>query len=339
MANYVTLEEETLETVESVIVHDVQVHRDENDMYTDNSKQRECSLSIKLPNFARFNIMDTCLKVIFVVLSIPWLISTIFASVFDTKCIIFDHASMVNCSQEVFIAKPRHWVFAWFLMSIMSSALLLLIVYLNCEKVNYQIGKAKKIYKKGYFVSLMFLTLVSLLFYSIRLYNTRLEKTSLSISILILFSVPVTVLLICCLNYLPRIAWRKSRHTFCTLVWSEDCLRKNSNFIIYWWAVVLYLIENACKVVGMMLNLAEEVAPLIENKFPEKAGHFRSVMVIVIGLRLTFHARVLNFFWQKLFYGNRDLFSEPNLRLVDESRVQEKQESEERVDELELVHV
>ncbi|XP_028392512.1 uncharacterized protein LOC114517067 [Dendronephthya gigantea] len=294
--------------------------------------KREYSLWKKLRNLVRFDIIDISLKVFFIVLSVPWFISTIFFSIFDTKCIIFDQASVVNCSQDFLISNPRHWVLAWFSMSLTSSVLLLLIIYLNYKKVNFQVEKAKKIYKKGYFVSFVLLLLVSMAFYSIRLYNARSEKTSFSVSILILLSPPVTILLICCLNYLPRIAWTKSDHPFCTIAWWKDCIHKNSNFFIYWLALVLCFVENACKVAGLMLDLAEDVAPLIENKFPDKTGQFRSVMLIVLGFRVTFHARVLTFFWQKIFHGEKDLFSEPSQRLVEEAFALEQQQME-KVDE------
>ena len=39
-----------------------------------------------------------------------------FFSIYDTQCIVFDHASVVNCSQKFFTSNPEHWVFAWLLM-------------------------------------------------------------------------------------------------------------------------------------------------------------------------------------------------------------------------------
>jgi hypothetical protein len=65
-----------------------------------------------------------------------------------------------------------------------------------------------------------------------------------------------------------------------------------------------------------MLDVAHEVAPLIQSNFPEEYGQFRGVMVIVIGFRLAFHLRLLSFFWHKLFHGDKDLFSEPHGKLL-----------------------
>ena len=265
------------------------------------------------------------LQLFFVFLSFPWLISTIFFSIFDTKCIVFEQASVINCSQGFFISNPRHWVFAWLLMSIISSFLLILIVRLNHKKLNYQTEKAKKICKKGYVGSLIFLLLISLVYYVIRIYTTKSEKTSVSISILVFLWPPVTVLLICCLNYLPRVHWTKTSLPRYTLLWWKDSLTKNSNFLIYWLALVIYFVEVTCKVAAIMLDVSHDVAPLIQNKFPDESGEFRGVMVIVIGFRLAFHVRVLSFFWQKLFHGEKDLFSEPNGRLVEDPLAQKQQ--------------
>ncbi len=230
---------------------------------------------------------------------------------------------MINCSQDFFVSNPRHWVFAWLFMSITSSFLLILIVYLNHKKLNYQTEKAKKICKKGYFGSLVFLLLTSLVYYVIRIYTTKSEKTSVSISVLVFLWPPVTVLLICCLNFLPRVHWTKTSLPRYTLLWWKDCLNKNSNFLIYWLALVMYFVEIACKLTSVMLDVAHEVAPLTQNKFPNEFGQFRGATVIVIGFRMAFHARLLTFFWQKLFHGEKDLFSEPNGNLLEGSLIQE----------------
>lgn len=179
--------------------------------------------------------------------------------------------------------------------------------------------------KKGYVGSLIFLLLVSWVYYIIRIYTTKSDKTSVSISILIFLWLPVTVLVICCLNYLPRVHWIKTHRSRNTLVWWKDCLLKNTNFIIYWLALVMYFVEITCKVASIMLDVAHEVAPLIQNTLPDESEKYRGVMVIVIGFRLAFHVRILTFFWQKLFHGEKDLFTEPNEKLIEESLVQKQQ--------------
>ena len=110
--------------------------------------------------------------------------------------------------------KPRHWVIAWLLMPILSSFFLMLIVSLNHKKFNYQTKKAFH-----WCITSFAFTLPN-----------QTDGTSVSISILVLFFwTSVTVLVICCLNYLPRVHWTKTGFFRCTLAcrW-KDCLIKNS---------------------------------------------------------------------------------------------------------------
>ena len=260
----------------------------------------------------------------FALLSIPWLTSVLFFSIFDAKCIINEKASVINCSQDFFISSPRHWVFSWLFISILSSSLLIFIVFLNHQKLNYQTEKAKRIWRKSCFGSLMFLLLVTLVYYFIRIYTTKSEKTGVAISILVFIWPVATVLLVCCLNFLPCVYWTSTRQSHYTLAWWKDCLSNNSNFLIYWLALVMYLIEISIKVISIMLDVAHEVAPLIQSNFPVEYGRFRGVMVIVIGFRLAFHLRLLSFFWHKLFHGDKDLFSEPHGKLLKESVTRKK---------------
>ncbi|CAB4012026.1 Hypothetical predicted protein [Paramuricea clavata] len=294
------------------------------------NEENNCQNDIvtKLRSLVYSDFIDIILKVLFVLLSIPWLISVIFFSIFDTKCIVFEQASVINCSQNFFISNPRRWVSAWLFMSIISSLLLILIIRMNHKKLNYQRKKAKKIYKKGSFFSLIFLLVVSSVYYIVRIFGMRSETTSLFISILVFLWPPVTVLLVCCLNYLPRVRWQKIDLPHYSLVWCKRCLNNNSNFIIYWLALSIYLVEITCKLTAIMLDVAHDVAPLIQNRFPDESGKYWGGMVIVIGFRMAFHARLLSFFWQKLFHGEKDLFSEPSAKLVDEPLSQDEVEAQ-----------
>ena len=257
---------------------------------------------------------------VFVLVSIPWLISIIFFSIFDTKCIVLEQASVVNCSLDFFISNPRQWVFAWLCMSLISSALLILIIRINHNALKYRCEKAKMIHKKGSFFSLIFLLVVSSINYFVRMLAMGSQTIGLSISIAIFLWSPVIVTVVCCLNYLPRVRWQTlTRRMNClNLEWWKECLDKNSNFIIYWLALFLYLVEVTCKLVAIMLDVAHDVAPLIQNKFPAESGQYWGAMVILIGFRMAFHARLLSFFWQKIFHGEKDLLTEPSENLQDE---------------------
>ena len=253
----------------------------------------------------------------FVLLCFPWFISIIFYSIFDTECMIFEQASVVNCSQDFFTSNPENWIFAWLLMSMMSSFVFLLIICLNHETLNYQLEKTKQIYKKGSFWSLIFLLVTSSVFYFIRI-AVILKGISEAISVLLLIWVYVNVAVICCLNYLPRVQWQKVPGQRFTTSWWKKSVTGNSNFIIYWLALIMYVVETTFKLLSVMLDVAYDVAPLIESNFGKEYGTFRGVMVIIIGFRAGLHTRLASFFWQKIFYGGKDLFSEPSDNLIEE---------------------
>ena len=249
---------------------------------------------------------------------------------------IYEHASVVNCSQDFFTSNPEHWIFAWLSMSAVSSVVFLFIMLLNHEKLNYQLKKARKIYKKASFSSLIFLLIISSVYYFMRFF-VKLDDLSMAISTLFFLWPLLTVAVICSVNYLPRVHWTKTIvRRFTTLVWWKDCLTKNSNFIIYWLALVMYFVETTSKLLSVMLNVAYEVAPLIESKFSHDYGQFWGVMMIVIGFRLGFHARLQSFFWEKLFHGEKDLFSEPSDKLLEEQLVKKQQYNNELEKAIEL---
>ena len=70
-----------------------------------------------------------------------------------------------------------------------------------------------------------------------------------------------------------------------------------------------------------MLDVAQDVEPFIKNNFSaESYGQYSGLMVIIVGFRLAFHARLLTFFWEKIFHGDKDLFSEPGDKLVADAK-------------------
>ena len=253
----------------------------------------------------------------FVLLCVPWFISVMIFSIFDTECIIFEQASVINCSQDFFTSHPEHWIFAWLYISMVSSFVFLLIIYLNHKALNYQLQKAKQIHKKGSFYSLIFLLLTTSMFYFIRI-ATNLERISEAISVLLFTWCFVTVAVICCFNYLPRVQWTETTGQPFTTCWWKKSLTRNSNFIIYWLALSMYFVETTLKLLAVMLDPAYDVAPIIESTFGKKYETFRGAMVIMIGFKIGLHTRMAFFFWEKIFYGGKDLFSEPGNSLIEE---------------------
>ena len=274
------------------------------------------------------HIVKNTFQVFYILLAIPKFITTIFFSIFDTKCVVFEHASVINCSQKFFTSNPGHWVVAWLGLSFTSSFTFLLIVWCNRHELNYQLDKAKKIWKKGSFWSLMFLLLPTVGFNAFRI-ATRKEEINKMLTVLLLLWEPVTLLVVCCLNYLPRVRWQEtSDRSVCSPMWWKACLSKNSNLFIYWLALVLYFVEILINFASILFDAEHEVIPLMQHGFPKVSNQYSELMFIWVGFILAFHARLLSFIWEKFFHGEKDLISEPNARLVDDSLAQDQQHAQ-----------
>ncbi len=89
-------------------------------------------------------------------------------------------------------------------------------------------------------------------------------------------------------------------------------------FFFYWIALVMYFLENMSMWIAATLDAGHQVAPLIERKFPDEASQYRAFIVLLLGFTLAFHTRMLSFFWQKMFHGDKDHFSEPCSKLIDD---------------------
>ena len=122
---------------------------------------------------------------------------------FDQKCVLFDKASIFNCTQELFVPRPKHWVFVWMVTSIISSIFVIIILRLNQQQLNYSFVSLKVLGKKGSFWSMNVFFVITFVYYCIR-FDDENGMTK-AMSILLLFRLPVTLLVVYCLNYLPRV--------------------------------------------------------------------------------------------------------------------------------------
>ncbi|XP_028393370.1 uncharacterized protein LOC114517753 [Dendronephthya gigantea] len=256
------------------------------------------------------------LKFIFILLCIPHVISTVFFSIFDAWCNLYEQASVTNCSQPFFVPHPRQWISAWLVMSIISPGLFISIIYTDWRTFNFQRNAFRKIYRKGSFCSLMFLLAASLIYYFVRLVPSKEDTTSKFISTLMFLWSPVNALIICFINYVPRVRWQKTKKTQEPSEWL-GCFCNNCDFFVYWCAILVYFFELICKNAAIMLNVAQSFDPFLQKNYQSHLlSPYWGLIVIIIGFDLAFHARLLTFYWEKIFYGNRDLFAEPGGDMV-----------------------
>ncbi|XP_028393324.1 uncharacterized protein LOC114517721 [Dendronephthya gigantea] len=277
-------------------------------------RNRRQTIFQALADFVCSDSFNSFLKVIFILLCIPHVISTVFFSIFDAWCNLYERASVTNCSQPFFVPHPRQWISAWLVMSIISPCLFMFIVYTDSQTCNFQRKGFRKIYRKGSFGSLMFLLVASLIYYFVRLVPSKQDTTSKFISAMMFLWSPVNAFVICFINYIPRVRWQKTKTQGLT-EWL-GCFSKNANFFVYWLAILVYLFVVICKNVDIMLNVAQSFDPFLQRNYSHSYSPYWGLIVIIIGFNLAFHARLLTFYYEKIFYGNRDLFAEPGGDMV-----------------------
>ena len=76
---------------------------------------------------------------------IPRLIGVFIFSGYDTKCALYENASIFDCTQEFIVAGPKEWILFWLVMSISSSIILYFIcsahkrvkIWTTCNNVSF----------------------------------------------------------------------------------------------------------------------------------------------------------------------------------------------------------
>ena len=159
---------------------------------------------------------------LFALLAIFRVITLFFFSTYDTSCIIYEHASVSNCHQDVIIphGSVEVWILVWVISSLLGSAIFLSVCYnIEPEFLSYQREKARLAWKKGSFISIVALFLITLGYY---IYRSSIAPSGASqgISVALIFWLCSMVLVMHRLNYMPRVQWKGKQ---CC---SPDCLKR-----------------------------------------------------------------------------------------------------------------
>lgn len=163
------------------------------------------------------------------------------------------------------------------------------------------------------------LLLITIVYYGFRIDSTTSDELGMELSVSLLFWSPITMLVVCCLNQVPRVRFpHLNTPGLCydVLFW-----------LVYWISLAMYCAENLCMLFAVMLDSAAKIAPVIEFKYHDTVLQFKAVVLIALGLRVAFRVRLLLFFWSKVFHGDKDLFSEPGTQL--EKNISEQAPSQE----------
>ncbi len=214
---------------------------------------------------------------------------------------IFEHASVIDCHQDGLNSDPESWIFAGILLSILSSFVVLCLIRMAYYD---KTGKWLKFCRDKYcldicngsFVSFTFMALLTIAYYIFRIaISDQLSKVNTATSICLIIWPVIIWFVVWHLNYVPKPA---------TVICSPSVV-----WVFYWTALFMYSCETAIKLFAAMLDAAYNAVPVIENKFPDESS--KGFFVILFGFRLAFHTSVFLFFWNKIFHGNGNLFSEP----------------------------
>ncbi|XP_046842587.1 uncharacterized protein LOC124436660 [Xenia sp. Carnegie-2017] len=272
------------------------------------NKIRNCLSSF---NWPRKNDVLLLLKKLFIIMIIPRLIGTVVFLKYDMRCILFEKKSILNCEPDHVFGNELHWIIAWFFMSIVSS-IILIIIFIWDDEYQFKREKIKVVYKKGSFCSFFFFMVVTVVFHIVRLFSGKRIFSSL----LFLLAVPIFTALVCIVNFVDRVPLLADKTTETRSLWERVRDKKVSKNWFYWLALLINFVESLSKFTSVLLDVVEDLTPIIDDAFPNKSKEFRGVLLMLIGFRLAFHARVLGFFYNKIFHGDKDLLTEPCTKLA-----------------------
>jgi hypothetical protein len=213
---------------------------------------------------------------------------------------VFEHASVLDCSQNGTYPDPKSWILAWIMLSVISSLLYICILCTADQLKLLEIVTNKMKLRNSSLASFTVLTILTFVYYIIQIASEGTKGLTGAILFFQFFWLLEMWVVVYILNYTPPPAQ------------SSQCVVKILR-VIYWFALFMYLCEILLKLFAAMLDVAYDVAPVIERRFPHK--FLKGLIVILSGLRLAYHSRLFYFFWDKMFHGNRDLFSEPSSKL------------------------
>ena len=240
------------------------------------------------------------------------LLSMINFATYDTKCMIFERASVIDCHQDGLFPDTESWILAWIILSITSSIIFLYILYIANKLELLETFSNEMMRLKSSFASFTILSLLAIVFYVLRIVSKGLNGISGATSFFLLIWPIVMWFVVWILNYTQQVCFKSC------------CSRRTSPIgLFYWFALVMYFVETVFKVFSVMLDVAYDVAPAIEGQFSDES--LKGIIVILSGFRLAYHTRLLRFFWNKMFHGDTDLFSGPFTKLIEYKTRQTKQ--------------
>ena len=220
---------------------------------------------------------------------LPRLFLLVIFSGYDTKCALFEKASMVNCSQDFLVHEPKYWCLGWLTTSTFSSAMVISLVWIYRDRIKYSFrGSAMKLIRKASFWRMNFFLSVVFIEYTIAWQTSDKLHTILFVcSFARWFS---TALVIYCLNYVNP---------------SRIIMEKNIYYQVgYWLTLLMYFAECATVLFLYLLNSSLVLPPALNHT----GGEYQAFILIAFRFKFAVRSQFSTFLLEKIFHGDYDLF-------------------------------
>ena len=255
----------------------------------------------KRENFILRNCyVQVCLILFHALLCLANLVFLGLASTFDTLCAVKQAKSIVNCTEKVLIKAPQPFVMVFFLTTITNAIAVMTTLCLKPAGVEFCGFKQalKQLIRKGSFwsfnVTYIFVVLDYIL---VTFQNLEIANKALAIILVVFFASKLTVAYF--LNYVFPVKFpeRNERNLTRVYIW-----------LAYWITLVLFFLASAHSSLAITLDVAEKLSPL--GKVQTGSHNFVTVShLVLLGIKATFEGRLFLFYWNKIFHGDKDLFS------------------------------
>ena len=244
--------------------------------------------------------MQASLVSFHVILCLTNIICLGFTSTFDTLCAVKHSKSVINCTEEVVIAKPQLFVLVFYSSTVINASVVIITLYFKPDGVKFLGFKEalKKLGKKGSFWSYI-ITYMFIVSEYIMAIVEDLEFINRAIAITAVLFLGSKLIVAFFLNYVPPVSFPKENERRLTTVYI--CFA-------YWMILVLFFLASAHITLAFTLDVAEKVSLL--GKVKTGSHNFEVVIRLVfLGMNATFSGRLFLFYWNKFFHGKKDLFS------------------------------
>ena len=257
---------------------------------------------------------------LYAVLAISRMLALFIFSFHDTTCVMFERASVIDCHQDVMMPSEtaKVWILIWIILSLMASVIFLCVCCRNTGDLLYY--PPDNALKKGSFSSIIILLIITVIYYVYRVFVTPPGIVNEAISVFLLFWPGIMVGVMYRLNYTCPPTGNAINFERCRGRCSFN-FKAGMCCVFYWVSLAAFFLEVMCKWIAVALDAANQVAPLIEKKFGDES-RIEGAVILLLGFRMTFHSHLLFFFWNKMFHGDKDLFSEPFKEIKDATNEQ-----------------